>query len=431
MSRLLNTLTLLVCIFAVLSKTPARGADFLGLRFGPDGEKTRIVFDLKGETEYAFTGDEMGKGRLLIDFADLSISAADQDYRPGSGHIARFGFAARPEGGVRAVLEFKTTAKVVDAFMLEPSAAIPKYRLVFDLQSADMPSFLASLPGRYPDLAPVIEEATAAQPAPSAPSAPSASAAPASPEIPPQNSAAAPLDQRKTVVIDPGHGGADPGAQGQSGTLEKHVTLAAALQLAEILEERDRYEVVLTRATDIRIRPDRREGLAREVGADLFISLHADAIAQSQVRGSSVYTLSERGSDRSAQLAKAEGNYHYYNFDTAKYDEDVRGILLDKAQDETNTASSLFAETLIDNLAGKTPLVNQSHRKGDLRVLLAPDVPAVLLEMAFISNAKDEANLNSKVWRRIAMTAVADAIDAYFAEHDGKKYAQRRAAESE
>ena len=150
------------------------------------------------------------------------------------------------------------------------------------------------------------------------------------------------------------------------------------------------------------------------------------------MRGASVYTLSEEGSERSAKLAKAEGNYHVYDLDTAeysaKYGEAVGSILLDKAQDETSTASSHFAQTLIKHLNGKTPLLNRSHRKGDLRVLLAPDVPAVLLEMAFISNAKDEANLNSPVWRRRTMTAVADAIDAYFEEHGDRKFAQSKAA---
>ena len=102
-------------------------------------------------------------------------------------------------------------------------------------------------------------------------------------------------------------------------------------------------------------------------------------------------------------------------------------MMLDKAQDYTNTASSKLAEILIEELSGKTPLLNRSHRTGNLRVLLAPDVPAVLLEMAFMSNAKDEANLNSDFWRSRTMGAVADAIDQYFEEYSGQRFAANRA----
>jgi len=405
---------------AALLFSAAEAAQLLDVRFGPSREKTRVVFDLAGPAAYAVSGEETGKGRLIIDFADLSVAETHLDYRPGKGHVARYGFARRAGGGARAILDFKKTAAIQDVFMIEPAGAVTKHRLVVDLETAAMPAFIASIPARYPDLASVIEEATAA-PETTKPSVPA-----------PPNVAPAPGKGMLTVVIDPGHGGADPGAQGQSGTLEKRVTLAAALELAEILKKRDGYEVVLTREGDAKIKPDRREALAREVGANLFISLHADAIRQSQVRGGSVYTLSEEGSARSAKLAKSEGNYHVYDLDTAeyaaKYGEAVSSILMDKAQDETSTASSYFAKTLIKQLSGKTPLLNRSHRKGDLRVLLAPDVPAVLFEMAFISNAKDEANLNSPVWRRRTMTAVADAIDAYFEEHGDRKFAQMKAA---
>ena len=157
-----------------------------------------------------------------------------------------------------------------------------------------------------------------------------------------------------------------------------------------------------------------RDSIARKANANLFISLHADSIDEQAVRGAAVYTLSKKGSARSATLAKSEGDYNVAALDLEKGDELVVDILLDKTQDFTTTASSNFAKLLIDKLAKKTPMLNRSHREANLRVLLAPDVPAVLLEMAFISNAKDEANLNSKAWRKRTMGAVADAIDAYF-----------------
>ncbi len=386
----------------------AQAAELLDVRFGPSGDTTRIVFDLSGATDYTISGDETGAGRLMVDFASLATNSGDHNFKPGKGHILRYGFAQAPQSGARAVLELKQSAKISKIFMLEPSAGVAKHRLVIDLQTADKKDFLASLPGRYPDLAAVIEQATAETSQPVL----------VLPPTPTQKEVRAEPLALQTIVIAAGHGGADPGAQGQSGTFEKTVTLAAALKLAEILEKRGRYKVVLTRNDDSTIRPDARETQAREANADLFIALHADAIANTVVRGASVYTLSDAGAARSATLAKAQGEYEVYDLDLEKVGQergqDLGDILLDKAQDFTSTASSNFAEMLIDKLAKKTPMLNRSHRKGDLRVLLAPDVPAVLMEMAFISNVKDEANLNSPAWRKRAMTAVADAIDQYF-----------------
>ncbi|NOX82029.1 MAG: N-acetylmuramoyl-L-alanine amidase [Alphaproteobacteria bacterium] len=392
--------------------------ELLGVRFGPNGDATRVVFDIAGAPVYSISGVETGEGRLIVDFAGLSVSTADLHYRPGKGHIARYGFAGRSDGGVRAMFDFKKTARINKIFVLEPKDGVKQYRLVIDLQTADKQGFIASLPAQYPDLTAVIEQATATPP--------EVLPTPSQKEValPPQQDL---VIEKRVVVIDAGHGGSDPGAQGQSGTYEKNVTLAAALELAAILKKRGNYEVVLTRNKDAKIKPDKREALARNAGANLFVSLHADAIAARAVRGGSVYTLSTDGTARSAKLAKAEGDYNVYDLDVAAYGEEVGGIMFDLAQGATHTGSSRFAEKLLENLAGKTPLLGRSHRTGDLRVLLAPDVPAVLFEMAFISNAKDEANLNSPVWRKRTMTAVADSIDQYFEEYGEQRFAANSA----
>lgn len=428
----------LACAAAAFALSGAASAapELLDVRFGPAKDATRIVFDLAGAPEYLVSGDDSGEGRLYVDFASLSLGADDKNYRAGKGHIARYGFADS-SSGVRAVLEFKTTAKIKEVFLLEPKGDVTKHRLVVDLVTADKAAFMASLPEQYGDLTLVIEQATSqADKEIAVVSEPQG----VIPPTPTRKERAEPLtlaaDEKMIIVIDPGHGGRDPGAQGQSGTLEKTVTLAAAKELAKILEKRGRYEVVLTRNEDETIRPDAREKLARDAGAStgrkkLFISLHADAIEQTAVRGASVYTLSDEGTERSAKLAKSEGNYHVYDLDLEEFDSVVGGILLDKAQDTTLTNSSKFAEMLIENLTGTTPMLNRSHRKGDLRVLLAADVPAVLLEMAFISNAKDEANLTSPVWRNRVMTAVADSIDRYFDEQSLQRHAAARAGGSQ
>lgn len=402
-------------IAGLTSVAPARASELLDVRFGPNGDATRVVFDLMGAPDFVVSGDEEGAGRIFVDFGNLQPGSTAA--RAGKGHIAHVTFS-RLGQGYRTVLSLKKTAEIKEIFVLEPKDGVAKHRLVIDLATADKPAFLASLPSQYGDLTAIIEQATAGPVVTAAIEEEPAKAAVASPPAPsrkePRVAAAQAADQKWVVVIDPGHGGRDPGAQGQSGTLEKTVNLLAAQKLASLLEARGRYKVVLTRDGDDTIRPDRREGMAREAGADLFISLHADALKQPQVRGASVYTLSEEGTARSASLAKSGGNYHAYDLDLKQFDAVVGGILLDKAQDTTMTNSSKLAAMLVQNLTGKTPMLNRSHRTADLRVLLAPDVPAVLLEMAFISNAKDEANLISPVWRKRVMTAVADSIDSYF-----------------
>jgi N-acetylmuramoyl-L-alanine amidase len=201
------------------------------------------------------------------------------------------------------------------------------------------------------------------------------------------------------------------------------VTLAAAETLAEILRETGRYEVVLTRSKDIRLAHEERSRIARDARAGLFISLHADAHSDPKVRGGSVYTLSDEGTERSAREALAKGDYVVHDLNIADTSKELGGILYGLAQRDTANASDKFAEILVNRLAGVTPLLNNTHRRGNFKVLLAPDVPAVLLELAFISNKQDEANLQSLTWRRRTMGAAAAAIDAYFNERGREKHA--------
>ncbi len=395
----------------------AGASELLDVRFGPGADSTRIVFDLQGAPEFQVSGDGEGAGRIFVQFDALDGALAA---KAGKGHVAGIDFTRSGKNGARAALTLKKTAKIKEVFLLEPGGGVAKHRLVVDLVTSDKAAFLASLPSQYGDLTAVIEQVTSDAGA-GQQATPPQTASVTIPVAPAQQEDQAAPAERHTIVIDAGHGGRDPGSQGQRGTLEKTVTMAAALELEEILKRSGRYNVVLTRESDddsriLRDQRDelaRRETLARAARADLFISLHADAIAESQVRGASVYTLSEAGTARSVDLAKSQGNYTAYNVNLSDY-ADIKNILLDKAQDKTMTQSSMFAELLIEKLSDKTPMLNRSHRQGDLRVLLAADVPTVLLEMAFISNAKDESNLVSPVWRKRAMGAVAESIDAYF-----------------
>ncbi|MBB5520166.1 N-acetylmuramoyl-L-alanine amidase family protein [Amphiplicatus metriothermophilus] len=390
----------------VLAGATAQAAELLGVRFGPSEVATRVVFDLAGPAPYEISGDDEGEGRIFVRFEGLSVPPAQRGAQTGKGHVAGYAFAIEGDGAA-ATLTLDRTARIKEHFVLPANAPGEKTRVVLDLETADRAAFLASLPeraGGYQDIADVIKAATAAPTA--------AAQAPAKP----------------VIVVDAGHGGSDPGAVGPNGTHEKTVTLAAALELAKILESRGRYEVVLTRDKDTKIGLEKRSELAREAGASLFISLHADAHENSKLRGGSVYTLSEKGSRRSALEARRKGDYHVYSLDLAEFSPDVSSILFAKAQATTRNASSDFADVLVSHLSGVTPLLNNSHRTGDLYVLLAPDVPAVLFELAFISNKADEANLVSPEWRRRAMTSVADAIDDYFARKSVIRQAARQAS---
>jgi N-acetylmuramoyl-L-alanine amidase len=224
----------------------------------------------------------------------------------------------------------------------------------------------------------------------------------------------------KVVVIDAGHGGKDPGAAGEAAH-EKDITLAAAQTLRDDLLQTGRYKVVLTRDNDVYVPLETRVRIARQANADLFISLHADSGSDANVRGATVYTLSEKGADRADRQVFEKANW--INVDLPGPDEQVNRILLDLTQRETRNRSSIFAETLLDHIADKTELLRRSHRDAGFMVLLAPDVPAVLMEMGFVTNPQDERQLTSAPDRRRLMEGVAGAIDAYFA-HESKLAAE-------
>jgi N-acetylmuramoyl-L-alanine amidase len=219
---------------------------------------------------------------------------------------------------------------------------------------------------------------------------------------------------RYTIVIDAGHGGRDPGAIGQSRTFyEKHATLASALLLEEYLRRDPRFNVVMTRRTDIFLTLQQRIDIARERNADLFISLHADAApADVRVNGATVYTLSEEGVQRSRRLLTTE-NWNIVP-ESAADDAEVSSILADLTRRDTTNQSALFAQGLLGALGEVGPLTRSSHRRAGFFVLLSPTVPAVLLEMGFMTDAEDEARLQDPAFRQRQMRATAAAIGTYF-----------------
>ncbi|HZW15154.1 MAG TPA: N-acetylmuramoyl-L-alanine amidase [Brevundimonas sp.] len=343
--------------------------EILRVRFGGDAERTRVVIDLdrssRGEVIEAG-----GDGRLVLSLAGVS----PPDRRTGTGRGLVRDFRVAGAGTVsRLELDLAVSAEIERRFLLPPGDGVDHYRYVIDLKAT----------GRTP-LRPAVRPERLPRPA-----------------------------ERPVIYIDAGHGGRDPGALGAD-SRESEVTLAAAQALKAELERGGRYRVRLTRDSDAYVGLDRRVAIARQAGADLFISLHADAGADPATRGASVYTLSEQGAGRAVREFTRGDNWQR-SLNLPGRDASVDRILLDMTQRATQNRSAQLARTLLGELeAADHPLLRRSHRDAGLAVLLAPDVPAVLLEMGFITNPEDERLLNDNRARGRLMRAVAEGIDRYF-----------------
>ncbi len=220
----------------------------------------------------------------------------------------------------------------------------------------------------------------------------------------------------KTVIVDAGHGGADPGTIGRSGIYEKHVTLAMARELEKQLKATGRFNVVMTRNRDVFIPLRKRVKIARDAGAHLFISLHADAVKNPQISGPSIYTLSERASDKEAEaLAEKENKSDLIaGMDLSAESQEVANILIDLAQRESMNQSARFATQLVSDLKQRTKLLRNTHRFAGFAVLKAPDIPSVLIEMGFLSNRSDERRLQTVKYRKKFSSGIVEAISSYF-----------------
>jgi N-acetylmuramoyl-L-alanine amidase len=230
--------------------------------------------------------------------------------------------------------------------------------------------------------------------------------------------AAAKKDALPVIVIDPGHGGIDPGAQGGDGVLEKDVVFAFAQQMREQLEATGRYRVLLTRTSDTFISLGARTRIAREADAALFISIHADTLGGGgRVRGATIYTGSEFATDaEAARLADKENLADQIaGVEAAEDPEEIVGILTDLTKRETRTFSNSFAGTVIDSFKGRVLLNKNPHRSAGFRVLKAPDVPSVLVELGYLSSEKDAALLTSEDWQKKTAGALVEAVGRYFA----------------
>lgn len=358
-----------------------------------------------------------GKPRFVVDFEKpVTIAGKTSGAGPGAGPVLGYRFAPR-NGGARVVFDLATAD--VKPSLTTPAQGVVRIRFAGPAAAPQVAKARAAAPetdrtvGREDMRVAVAQVATpAAAPAvaPADPGAPAAAAPTVDASVLPvadrPAKAKPPRRFRKTVVIDAGHGGHDSGAIGVSGAYEKDITLAAAVALRDALEARG-LRVVLTREGDEFLQLPERVRRAREANADLFISLHADSNPNAAAEGASIYTLSERAGARAKSVSRAQ-DWDLDIPDPPKSAQ-VQDILLDLAQRETKNQSSEFAQVAVRHLEPVTPLLRNARRNAGFFVLLAPDIPAILLEMGFMTNPKDEKRLTNARQRRLMMEALADA----------------------
>jgi len=375
----------------------AASGNIYTVRFGGSLAETRVVIELNRAARGQLVSSASQDNKLILAMPDLISGGEMQGF--GSGLVKSW-VVDEAAGAVRLRLVLSQPGTVKRQFLIPPGKDQAHYRYVLDI----VPGISSTASQAKAEPAPPVRVAAA----PAKPAAISKTI--------PVKRVLMPVPQKvkKIVVIDAGHGGHDPGAKG-SEHWEKDINLGAALALKARLERTGDYKVVLTRDSDVFIPLDQRVQIARRANADLFISLHSDSGMNDQTRGASVYTLSDKGSDRAAK-SMLDKNDWLVNASLPTQDKAVKQILFDLTQRETKNRSANFAQILLDNIDQDVPLLAKSHRDAGFAVLLAPDVPAVLLEMGFITNREDESFLARDDTRKAFMDSVGDAIDAYFAQ---------------
>ena len=367
------------------------------IRIASHGAATRVVIDLSKPVDYRYIS--LGQPpRLAIDLPDVDWSVG-ADAARAVGLIKGFRFGQPRPGVSRIVLDVAQPFAIDRVFELPPNGT-RGHRIVTDLvgkrvngqhhesKHAITP---AAAPGDTQAAAVMVIRPPARKPPPPA---------------------------ARIIVIDPGHGGVDPGAIGSTtNILEKEVALRMGLALRKRLEATGRYRVIMTRDEDRIVRLRDRLQLARQSQGELFISLHADSVEQApEVRGASVYTLSERASnDEAGRLARKENRADILaGVDLSDQEDIVTEILIDLAQRDANNKSVRFAELLVDELKGATRMAKRRRAQAGFVVLKSPDMPSVLVELGYLSNSADERALADDAHIAKLAAAVAQAVDLYF-----------------
>lgn len=370
----------------------------LSARVGEHEDRTRFVVELSDPVKLrVFTLSD--PDRVVIDLPEVLWALKAPDRPSGKGAVKSYRYGLFRPGNSRFVIDLNTPVSAAEPMILPPEGGFG-YRVVLDLfpttaakfdEASGWPADLRAREADAEKLAALIAGNAAAK----------------------VKTASGP---KKVVVIDPGHGGIDSGTTGVDGLMEKNLVLDEGRRLAATLTKRG-YIVHLTRDSDVYIPLKQRVDISRSFNADLFISLHADSNPDAGVTGASVYTLSEKGSDREAALlAKKENQSDVIaGVDLAGQDDSVSHILIDLAQRDTMNRSARFAENVVAQLGHATDVLPRApHRSAAFVVLKAPDVPAVLVELGYLSNIRDCDQMGTDAWRNGVASAIADAVDRHF-----------------
>jgi N-acetylmuramoyl-L-alanine amidase len=377
--------------------TPPAAADSVPVataaRLGGNESQTRFIMDFTRKIDLrAFTLAD--PYRVVVDIPEVTFQLPAKAGESGRGLIKAFRYGLVMQGGSRIVLDLTKPAKVEKAFVVDAADSAPA-RLVLDLVATDRESFLRR---------------SAAEAAASRAGLPRAN-----------GGAAKDADPRPLVVLDPGHGGIDTGTKGPHGEEEKDIVLDFAQRLRERIEKAGKYRVLMTRSDDTFVPLADRVRIARDAGAALFVSIHADSLphGEGDARGASIYTLSETATDsETARLAEKENRADVIaGVDLKSEPDDVAGILIDLAERETKSYSVQFAHKLAGEMRTATRLHKTPLKSAGFRVLRAPDVPSVLVELGYVSNRDDLQSLLSESWRNRTADAMAQAIDSYLGSH--------------
>jgi N-acetylmuramoyl-L-alanine amidase len=410
--------TFLACLATLCYAASAQALEVQNMRVGQHPGKTRLVLDLSTLKDFrAFTLSD--PYRVVIDMPTFTWPGTPSSDKASGIQSVRHGPLSSSIS--RIVLDMDAPVALQSVFALPANQGKPD-RLVVDFAKVSLTEFAKTRGTIFGTLEASLDEknATAQSPRPASP-APQTTASlntnaiPAAPEKP--AAPAAPL-RKPVIILDPGHGGVDPGAV-SGRTHEKNITLALGRALKDELERTGKFQVYMTRNSDRFIKLYDRVKFARKHNADLFISLHADSIGNPNVRGASIYTLSEKASDaQTAKLAARENKADLIaGIDLSHEDEDVANILLDLTQRDTMNQSKFLAEKMVrafKNNSHRT--LDNPHRYAGFAVLKAPDIPSILIEAGFVSSPQDARQLSQDSYRKKLAKTISSGVELYF-EH--------------
>jgi len=401
-------------LIALLGGSPlASAAELRDLRLWDSPDSTRLVFDLNGEVQHkVFTLDH--PDRVVIDISNIDRKSAIDLINKAAlkGVVTKLRYGARDDGATRVVLE---VSKPVDpkSFSIQPNGGYG-YRLVVDLFNTGSAAAAAAPAAMTPPVAAAPAAPAAVAAAPSKPVA----APPAAPQSASISKPAVRLTEKPIVIaVDAGHGGEDPGAHGPTGVLEKDVSLAIAKRLARLINDQPGMKAVLTRDGDYYVGLRERVQKARQVQADLFISVHCNALTRPEMRGTAVYVLSPRGAtnEHARWLANQENSADMVGgIDIQDKDHELAAVLIDLSQSATMEASFDLGSRMLGSLGQINSLQKDKVQQAGFVVLKAPDIPSVLVETAFITNPTEEKQLASPEYQQKMAESMLDGVKGYF-----------------